>query len=389
MRQNCSARSIAACPGEGVSDTIVGTMDILSLYEKYRDELKEKTRIWKQVYFAMSKKGFGTGFRDVEGEIMYMLIREARPGVVFEISPNSGWSTNYILAALTENKHGVVHSFELIPSMFGIPTEKAIRGNQWHGWDQSRLHVHIGDASKLAGTVPGSIDFLLLDSCHEDWFARWYISDVIPRVRGTVIIQDIAFVDRLERSTEASEVWKWLEENSIGTKLLGKWEQDLRATRLRAGFLERTPVRTNSIVLRHPFEKGTMPVLQTGPDALLDRAKEALKAGDAAHAEASLCEAMSMLRFDRGRADLHGLWLQAAQICRKIGWKDEAHRCAKDAFGAVIESEQSRWKRLLPSTCIQLILGREWRLAMQCFGCIVFEPGSRMPFLRRVLRLFW
>lgn len=163
----------------------------------------------REQFHAMQRRGHGTIFGDVEGELMYLLIRETQPDIAFEISPNAGWSTNYILAALTANQKGTLHSFELLTKLKGKPIEEVIRTNQHPEWDQNRFVLHVGDARQTVPLVPGTVDFLLIDSCHEDWFAEWYIQTVFPRVNGPAIVQDIAFVDEPVLSSDAEHFWAW------------------------------------------------------------------------------------------------------------------------------------------------------------------------------------
>jgi len=100
------------------------------LFRKYDSELCQVAQFLRRQFHTMQRLGQGTTFGDVEGELVYMLIRETRPEVVFEISPHAGWSTNYLLGALTANDKGILHSFEILPAIKGVPTEQVIRGNR-------------------------------------------------------------------------------------------------------------------------------------------------------------------------------------------------------------------------------------------------------------------
>src|SRR5665213_553562 len=84
-----------------------------ALYSKYQSELVELTRELAPLRERMLAEGYGADFGDMEAEILYMLLREARPDKIAEISPCHGYSTNYILAALTRNNFGRVFSFEI------------------------------------------------------------------------------------------------------------------------------------------------------------------------------------------------------------------------------------------------------------------------------------
>ncbi|OAI46829.1 hypothetical protein AYO44_10655 [Planctomycetaceae bacterium SCGC AG-212-F19] len=225
------------------------------LYRKYGAELAELAKQLQARFQAMVHGGFGAVFGDVEGELLYCLVREFRPEVVFEISPNAGYSTNYMLAALTRNGQGRIESFELIRHFFGRPTEQVIRGNLVDLCDASRFHLHIGDARI---TVPeqlrqGAPDFTLIDSCHDDFFAEFYVKELLPRCRGTAFIQDIAHFDmRPEHATEAYYLLSYFQETATPLLAVGSYEDELNAAGVRKTLMPRRAVRSNSVVVRLP-----------------------------------------------------------------------------------------------------------------------------------------
>ena len=196
------------------------------------------------LHARMSREGHKVAFGDGEGGVLYALIRALRPRLVFEVSPASGWSTNYILAALTDNAHGEVHSFEIEEHIRGLPAETAIRRNLVASADQSRLTLHIGDATETTGRVEGEIDLLLLDSSHEPAFAEWYTKHLLPRVQGAAVIQDIHFWDRPEPSGEAYYVLDWTQRSNGQLLSVGALERALRAD----GTPSRWPNPSNAVV---------------------------------------------------------------------------------------------------------------------------------------------
>jgi hypothetical protein len=150
------------------------------LYARYRPELLTLTAALAPKREVMLKAGLGADFGDLEGELLYMLVRESTPDLVIEISPCHGYSTNYILAALTRNSSGRLKSFEIAEATHGRPTIDIIHDSLIEGLDRDRLEITIGDATKVP--IP-SCDFLFLDSCHEAWFAAWYFDQLVPRCR--------------------------------------------------------------------------------------------------------------------------------------------------------------------------------------------------------------
>lgn len=157
------------------------------LHAKYADELGPLSERLAAQRQAILDGGWSADFSDREGELLYITIREARPGLVVEISPCHGYSTNYILAALRSNGSGVVHSYELMAEVDGAPTEKVIRGNLLDDLPQDALRVIIGDARLQEIPAAG---VLLIDSAHEDHFAAWVFDTLIPQA-GYVVQHDL------------------------------------------------------------------------------------------------------------------------------------------------------------------------------------------------------
>ena len=157
-----------------------GTEYYAKLYEKYKKELIELTALLSKKRAQILEGGYRADFGDMEAEFLYMLVRETTPDVVLEISPCHGYSTNYILAALTRNENGRVISYELTEETHGRKTKDVILGNLIEGVDKNRVEIVIGDVTKTS--IP-NCDVAFIDSCHEAWFAAWYIQDVIPKAK--------------------------------------------------------------------------------------------------------------------------------------------------------------------------------------------------------------
>jgi predicted O-methyltransferase YrrM len=203
----------AAIPGSADSVVWPVVLDAdpalgLSL-QAHSDGLRRLATELVSLHTRMTGEGHKIAFGDGEGGVLYALIRALQPSLVFEVSPASGWSTNYILATLTDNSRGELHSFEIEEHIGGLQTEVAIRRNLVASAEQSRLTVHIGDAMETTQSVEGVIDLILLDSCHETFFADWYTRHLLPRVQGVAMIQDVHFWDRPEQSGEAYCVLDW------------------------------------------------------------------------------------------------------------------------------------------------------------------------------------
>lgn len=94
---------------------------------------------------------------DIEAETTYLLLREFEPRTVVEIAPDGGWSTSWLLAALRDNGHGHLYSYDLFDhSTRTVPRELA----------EGRWTFHQGDITRQLGRLPTRIDYLFLDCAH-------------------------------------------------------------------------------------------------------------------------------------------------------------------------------------------------------------------------------
>ena len=118
---------------------------------------------------------------------------------------------------LQKNKKGRIIGFELEPSKHSPKREtlKVIAANT----DQFKLDTYytlvIGDATETVNIEKyGEPDMVLIDSCHDAWFADWYIEKLLPNVKFVSFIQDISYSDRLEPSTESEALRKHISDKN-------------------------------------------------------------------------------------------------------------------------------------------------------------------------------
>jgi predicted O-methyltransferase YrrM len=369
-------------PNSSDVESTVGALPGLSidnLYTRYGAELRDLTERLRHRYHAMQLAGDGTTFADVEGEILYMLVRESRPHLVFEVSPDAGWSTNYLLAALTANKAGELHSFELARNVRGVSIERLIRGNQDSAWDVSRLTVHLGDARETVGRVAGEIQFLFLDSCHDEDFARWYVDTLFPRVRGTVMIHDVAFIDRLEPSGEAAFLWQWLARQRVALRLAA----DVEATidrRLRFGFAERTSLRSNAafFVLPGPAD-GRLPELHPYPAEMIGRARSLLRSTGSSRAAIDLLhDAIAALHGRAADQMRHRDYFAAAAAFRAAEDQNESRRCLRRALAAAIDTDFRLQRKAFGELIDGALDERMWSAAVRTAAVAVMLGHHRL-----------
>ena len=142
---------------------------------------------------------------DLEAEITYLLLRDFCSGSVFEMSPNAGWSTTWILSALRDNgETGHLQSHDIHARRRCFVPEHPLK-NKWE--------LVLGDAKEAVNDVSG-FDFFFIDSDHSREFTEWYVDHILSKVkpRGMVCVPDI--YHHPAPSEEGEVVLKWLRENA-------------------------------------------------------------------------------------------------------------------------------------------------------------------------------
>jgi predicted O-methyltransferase YrrM len=140
---------------------------------------------------------------DVEAEITYLLLRDARPERVMELGTFHGWSTTWILSALRDNGTGHLHSFDRIDNVVGnVPAELA--GRRW-------TFVH-GDVRQRLADVPRDAGYLFVDAAHTASFARWFLAELFPLVPAgiPVSVHDVHHGRFVLPGTEGAVLLRWL-----------------------------------------------------------------------------------------------------------------------------------------------------------------------------------
>lgn len=255
------------------------------LYQKYGKELEDLSETVNTAYGRMRSRGFRGIFGDVEAELLYCLVRETRPSLVYEISPHAGYSTNYLLSALSANGSGEAVGFEILPEIRGEPTEKVISSNLGDGIPSDRYELVTGDARRTVTERLGeeTPDLVLIDSCHEDYFAEFYIKILLPRVDGPTVVHDICHFDpRPEPSTEALYLLNFFQMTGTDYLPVGVYEDHLDSIRASLGVEPRRPARSNAVLVVNDG---------TGPSADTEAFLQLLDAEDPETPEESIPEA--------------------------------------------------------------------------------------------------
>jgi predicted O-methyltransferase YrrM len=181
------------------SDTFFPTLT--ELYSKYGSEIaafRPEMREW-------CIKTKSCKFCDYEAEMMYMLMRDLKPQKVFEMAPNKGYSSHWILSALTKNdKTSRLFSFDIHDSSVRSMTDRF----------RQRWTFKKGDYAELLKTGElnmAGFDFIFIDALHEEEFSRGYCKNILEahKEKATVAIHDIA-ADKFGGGRESAEVYKWM-----------------------------------------------------------------------------------------------------------------------------------------------------------------------------------
>ena len=185
--------------------------EIRTLYDKYKEELKEVRNTQKQRALTLSPH-----FDDIEAELLYMFVREYQPEHMIEFSPMGGWSTSWILEALNKNDKGKCVSYDLVDNSKVNLSKLDLNKERWE--------LVQGDVQEQYSSFDfNSIDFIFIDSDHSTEFAERYVQEVLTPAKESyesqgkkipVFIHDI--FGRFASSIQEGEVVKrFLSENQI------------------------------------------------------------------------------------------------------------------------------------------------------------------------------
>jgi len=147
-------------------------------------------------------------FCDYEAEMLYMLVREHKPQRVFEMAPNLGYSTHWILHALHKNDEtSELHSYDIHSKSTQFMSEEY----------ESRWRFTLGDYATLYDSgelVMDEYDFIFIDALHTPEFSRGHCKRILAnhKRKAFVAIHDI--VDSDGDGRESSEVYKHMAMNN-------------------------------------------------------------------------------------------------------------------------------------------------------------------------------
>ncbi len=198
---------------------VVSTEYIFQLYHRYGEDLRALRRqqrwflirnnntLLRRLYRMKIRRNLIVPMLDdLEAEITYLLIRDKKPKVVIEMSPNTGWSTTWILSALRDNRQeGQLWSYDLHDTSTKLVPVRL---------SETRWHFVRGDAKETIAKAPEP-DYLFIDSDHSEEFATWYVRALFPRVRPGCIVSVHDVFTQATPSEEGVVVLRWLGERGI------------------------------------------------------------------------------------------------------------------------------------------------------------------------------
>lgn len=180
---------------------------LVELYRAHADRLAVARD--EQRRLLRSRPGMRAQLDDVEAELTYLLLRDARPATVVEIGALHGWSTSWILRALRDNGTGRLHSYDRITNARdNLPAELT----------DGRWTFTGGDARDTAPGMPlEDAGYLFVDAAHSARFARWYLAALFPRLApGTpVSVHDVFHGRRAKPFSEGSVLLRYLSDRGV------------------------------------------------------------------------------------------------------------------------------------------------------------------------------
>lgn len=187
--------------------TDIRLADVPALYREYATDLAA-ARTAQRALLAPGMPRLHPKLDDIEAELTYLLVRHHRPRVVTEIGTFHGWSTTWLLRALSDNGAGELHSYDIVDH-----ARRTVPGTLAEG----RWTFHHGDV-RQAGLTPGLIDYLFIDAAHTARFARWYTTQVFAQLRPgiPVSVHDVYHRRRPGPISEGRVVLDWLAARRLG-----------------------------------------------------------------------------------------------------------------------------------------------------------------------------
>lgn len=142
------------------------------------------------------------------GQMLYDMVKNRKPKIIFELGTARGYSTSWMLLALNELNQGHLYTADHIERKPPY-------------WDMA--HIPTNRLTRFKGTVdqiekvPGLIDLAFLDSTHQFELLEPDLEKVMPRIakNGTMVVHDTNYYrnmgDALAKYFEGRTEWAYRE----------------------------------------------------------------------------------------------------------------------------------------------------------------------------------
>ena len=163
---------------------------LVDLYSRYAEELRSPGMFLTR---TASNGDHDGGISRVDGELLYLLIRDLKPSNTIEFSPNEGYSTGFIARALHQNSRP--HTFATF-DLVELPNF-SVRMRSLGLSPQLILGDALVNIPRYTESlnIKGKIDFLYIDSDHSAEFTVKYIQTIFPLLAPgcVVMIHDMSY----------------------------------------------------------------------------------------------------------------------------------------------------------------------------------------------------
>lgn len=185
------------------SESFLKTMQLM--YMRYGKEIASfriEMKNWCEIVKSCK-------YLDLEIEMIYMLIRETKPKHVFEMAPNAGFSTHWILKALSLNDVDGNKS-----DLTSVDIHDRCLKHMSKELSATRWTFQLGSyTDQIAdGRLDMSrFDYIFIDALHTEEFSRGYVKSLLVphKVQAIVSIHDIV-ADEYGGGRESQAVYTYL-----------------------------------------------------------------------------------------------------------------------------------------------------------------------------------
>ncbi len=171
-------------PAEYNRDNIINTIsDFLGIDKKDIDEYYEEALIIQEDIKNKTENSTGMGTIDVDGVILYILLRAVKANRIVETGVANGGSTYYILSAILKNGRGYLHSID-----------KPLYEDTLHKDTLRKIGIH----SKHHGAIPlgKDVGWLVPEQLRDNW--TLYFGDsqkILPKLLSELSNIDVFIHD--------------------------------------------------------------------------------------------------------------------------------------------------------------------------------------------------